>query len=61
MSIFEYKVDTTISDTHDEFQDWLNDQGEHGWELNNTRVLHEDHKKNGDRTTYYQCIFKRKK
>lgn len=29
MSIFEYKVDTTISDTHDEFQDWLNDQGEH--------------------------------
>ncbi len=40
MSIFEYKVDTTISDTHDEFQDWLNDQGEHGWELTNTRVLH---------------------
>ena len=47
-------------ESNEEFQQWLNHQGEGEWELINTRVLHEEHKKNGDRETYYQCIFKTK-
>ena len=59
--IFKYKVENTISESNEEFQDWLNDEGENGWELINTRVLNEEKDKRGNRETYYQCIFKRKK
>ena len=61
MDIFKYKVENTISESNEEFQDWLNDEGENGWELINTRVLNEEKDKRGNRETYYQCIFKRKK
>ena len=61
MDIFKYKVENTISESNEEFQDWLNDEGENGWELINTRVLNEKKDKRGNRETYHQCIFKRKK
>ena len=60
MSKFRYKVENTNAESNEEFQQWLNHQGEGEWELINTRVLHEDHKKNGDRETFYQCMFKSK-
>ncbi len=61
MSKFQYKVENKIINSNEEFKVWLNHQGEGEWELINTRVLNEEKNKNGNRETYYQCIFKNKK
>jgi|TARA_B100000780_G_scaffold227071_1_gene166326 hypothetical protein len=60
MSKFRYKVENTLAKSNEEFQQWLNHQGEGEWELINTRVLNEEIDKRGNRETFYQCIFKTK-
>ena len=60
MSKFRYKVENPIVNSNEEFQEWLNHQGEGEWELINTRVLDEEKDKRGNRKTHYQCIFKTK-
>ena len=60
MSKFRYKVENTLAKSNEEFEQWLNDQGEGEWELINTRVLDEEIDKRGNRETCYQCIFKTK-
>ena len=60
MSKFRYKVENPIVNSNEEFQEWLNHQGEGEWELINTRVKKKKKDKRGNRKTYYQCIFKTK-
>lgn len=60
MSKFKYKVETPIVESDEEFNQWLNHQGEGEWELINTRVLDEEKDNRGNRKTYYHCIFKTK-
>ena len=52
MSKFRYRVENTNVESNEEFQEWLNHQGEGEWELINTRVLREEIDKRGNRETY---------
>ena len=38
MSKFRYRVENTNVESNEEFQEWLNHQGEGEWELINTRI-----------------------
>jgi hypothetical protein len=49
MDKFRYKVENILAKSNEEFQQWLNHQGEGEWELINTRVLNEEIDKRGNR------------
>ena len=62
MTTFRYRVENTIVESNQEFEEWLNDMGDGGWELVNVHIINEERKgkQGGTREVYYNCIFKRK-